>query len=28
VLRMIAEYAQHCGHVDLLREGVDGRTGA
>lgn len=28
VLRMIAEYAQHCGHVDLLREGVDGKTGA
>ena len=28
VLRMIAEYAQHCGHVDLLREAIDGRTGA
>jgi hypothetical protein len=28
VLRMITEYAQHCGHLDLLREGVDGRTGA
>lgn len=28
VLRMIGEYAQHCGHVDLLREGIDGRTGA
>ena len=28
VLRMITEYAQHCGHVDLLREGIDGRTGA
>lgn len=28
VLRMISEYAQHCGHVDLLREGIDGRTGA
>ena len=28
VLRMITEYAQHCGHIDLLREGVDGRTGA
>ena len=27
VLRMIAEYAQHCGHVDLLRERIDGRTG-
>ena len=28
VLRMITEYAQHCGHVDLLREGLDGITGA
>ena len=28
VLRMIADYAQHCGHIDLLREGIDGRTGA
>lgn len=28
VLRMIAEYAQHCGHIDLLREGIDGKTGA
>jgi hypothetical protein len=28
VLRMVTEYAQHCGHVDLLREGVDGRVGA
>jgi hypothetical protein len=28
VLRMITEYAQHCGHMDLLREGVDGTTGA
>jgi hypothetical protein len=28
VLRMIAEYAQHCGHADLIREGIDGRTGA
>ena len=28
VLRMITEYAQHCGHVDLLREGIDGKTGA
>ncbi|GAB3591764.1 DinB family protein [Angustibacter peucedani] len=27
VLRMIGEYAQHCGHVDLLREAIDGRTG-
>ena len=28
VLRMITEYAQHCGHADLVREGIDGRTGA
>jgi hypothetical protein len=28
VLRMITEYAQHCGHIDLLREGVDGSIGA
>jgi hypothetical protein len=28
ILRMIGEYAQHCGHADLLREGVDGKTGA
>jgi hypothetical protein len=27
VLRMISEYAQHCGHADLLREGIDGKTG-
>jgi uncharacterized damage-inducible protein DinB len=24
---MIAEYARHCGHADLLRERIDGRTG-
>jgi hypothetical protein len=24
---MIAEYARHCGHADLIRERVDGRTG-
>jgi hypothetical protein len=28
MLRMIAEYAQHCGHADLLREGIDGAVGA
>jgi hypothetical protein len=27
MLRMITEYAQHCGHIDLLREGIDGRVG-
>lgn len=24
---MIGEYARHCGHADLVRERVDGRTG-
>jgi hypothetical protein len=28
LLRMIAEYAQHDGHADLLREGIDGAVGA
>lgn len=28
LLRMISEYAQHCGHADLLRERIDGATGA
>ena len=27
-LHMIAEYARHNGHADLLREGIDGVTGA
>jgi uncharacterized damage-inducible protein DinB len=27
VVHMIEEYARHCGHADLLRECVDGRTG-
>lgn len=27
VVHLIAEYAQHCGHADLLRECIDGRTG-
>lgn len=27
MLRMISEYARHCGHLDLLREGIDGRVG-
>ncbi|HWJ80711.1 MAG TPA: DinB family protein [Nocardioides sp.] len=26
VVHMIEEYARHCGHADLLREGVDGAT--
>ncbi len=28
LMKMIAEYAQHNGHADLLREGIDGQTGA
>ncbi|MFF9478379.1 DinB family protein [Streptomyces sp. NPDC014733] len=24
---LIAEYARHCGHADLIRERIDGRTG-
>lgn len=28
LLKQIAEYAQHNGHADLLREGIDGATGA
>jgi hypothetical protein len=28
LLKMIAEYARHNGHADLLREGIDGATGA
>lgn len=27
VVHMIEEYARHCGHADLLRECIDGRTG-
>jgi Protein of unknown function (DUF664) len=27
MLRMVAEYARHNGHADLLRERIDGRTG-
>lgn len=26
-VHMIEEYARHCGHADLLREAIDGRTG-
>ena len=28
LIKHIAEYAQHNGHADLLREGIDGATGA
>ena len=28
LLRMITEYAQHDGHADLLREGIEGAVGA
>jgi Protein of unknown function (DUF664) len=27
VVHMIEEYSRHCGHADLLRECIDGRTG-
>ena len=27
LVHMIEEYARHCGHADLLRESIDGRTG-
>src|SRR6478609_5657954 len=27
LVKMIAEYARHNGHADLLREGIDGATG-
>jgi uncharacterized damage-inducible protein DinB len=27
VLHLIEEYARHCGHADLIRECIDGRTG-
>jgi uncharacterized damage-inducible protein DinB len=28
VLHLIEEYARHCGHADLIRESIDGSTGA
>lgn len=27
LVHMISEYARHCGHADLIREGIDGETG-
>jgi uncharacterized damage-inducible protein DinB len=27
VVHLVEEYARHCGHADLLRERIDGRTG-
>jgi len=27
LVHRVEEYARHCGHADLLREGIDGRTG-
>jgi hypothetical protein len=27
LVHMIEEYARHCGHLDLLRERIDGQTG-
>jgi uncharacterized damage-inducible protein DinB len=28
MLHMIEEVARHCGHMDLIRESIDGKTGA
>jgi hypothetical protein len=27
LVHLIEEYARHCGHADLIREAIDGRTG-
>ena len=27
MIQVIQEYARHCGHMDLLREAIDGETG-
>ena len=27
VVHLLAEYARHCGHADLMREAIDGATG-
>jgi uncharacterized damage-inducible protein DinB len=27
MVHVVEEYARHCGHADLLRECIDGRTG-
>lgn len=27
LVHLIEEYARHCGHADLLRQALDGRTG-
>lgn len=27
LVHLVEEYARHCGHADLLRERIDGRTG-
>ena len=27
LVHMIEEYARHCGHADLIRQAIDGRTG-
>jgi hypothetical protein len=27
LVHLIEEYARHAGHLDLLREAIDGRTG-
>ena len=27
LIQVIYEYSRHCGHLDLLREAIDGQTG-
>ena len=27
MVHMIEEYARHCGHLDLIRQAIDGSTG-
>ncbi|MEM9515603.1 MAG: DinB family protein [Actinomycetota bacterium] len=27
LIHMLEEYARHCGHADIFRQGIDGRTG-
>ncbi len=27
MIQVIYEYSRHCGHLDLLREAIDGQTG-
>ena len=27
LVQVVYEYSRHCGHLDLIREAIDGRTG-